>query len=346
MKTDLSLAQNKCFELLPKVSRSFALAIEALPNPSRDYVCVSYLLCRIVDTIEDHPELQEKGSHFDCFDNSLLHIENFDSLSFEILENINAPQSWDDELMKNCRFVFQFYRSFPKEIRNILQRNIFEMSQGMRDYTARGGKGGIILESNEDLDRYCYYVAGTVGNLLTEVFAFESGINDPRWIQAQKIRGYHFALGLQKVNMIKDVVQDLQRGSIFLPQAWLNQFNLSPSDLMEGGNNSKVRSLLFFFIRQAASHLEMSRDYILNLPKNQIGFRLFCIWPYTMAIDTLIKGITKQDLFTREHEIKVSRPQMYRMMKLTSLLAPKTTLLKLYFNSKISSLHHLLFNKN
>ena len=54
---DITQAQVICREILPKVSRSFTLAIQALPEPTRDYIFVTYLLCRMMDTI-NHPSYQ------------------------------------------------------------------------------------------------------------------------------------------------------------------------------------------------------------------------------------------------------------------------------------------------
>lgn len=337
---DVAQAKTICDDLLPKVSRSFALAIAALPEPARSYICVAYLLCRMVDTIEDHPTLAGKDQHYDIFDRCLLDIEQWEAFDISSLERMAPPQSWDDELMRNSKAVFALYASFPVAVRAILKRNVFEMSQGMRSYTARSGHGAITLRDSADLDRYCYYVAGTVGNLLTEVFAHESGITDEAWLRRQKERGYHFALGLQKVNMIKDVVADLKRGSVFVPTEWLTRFGVTTSDLGEGEGNPRVRALLLHFVREAVEHLAVARDYILDLPVKPVGFRVFCIWPYVMALDTLLLALAKGRLFTADHEIKVSRVDMFKMMEKTKRVAGFNLPLKFYFNRKISGLRH------
>src|SRR5690349_24917811 len=44
-------------QILPHVSRTFALTIPQLPMPLRTSVTTAYLLCRIADTIEDEPAL-------------------------------------------------------------------------------------------------------------------------------------------------------------------------------------------------------------------------------------------------------------------------------------------------
>lgn len=335
-----------CYDLLPKVSRSFALAIEALPEPSRAYVCVAYLLCRIVDTIEDHPTLQQKEIYYDIFDGILRNHGICNQKDLDTLKSILPPQKWDNELMLLSEHVYALFASFPNKVQSILENNILEMSLGMRSYTTGHVGTSIILKTDHDLDKYCYYVAGTVGNLLTEIFAHESNITDTAWINRQKAKGYHFALGLQKTNMIKDVVQDLKRGSIFVPQSWLVDFKITPEDLIQGESNAKIRQLLVYFIRQACGHMLIARDYIIDLPKNPVGHRVFCIWPYVLALDTLRVGLYKSGLFTEAHEIKVSREEMFKMMSLTKRVAQYNMPLKLYFNRKLSAVGDGLTTSN
>ena len=73
-----------CEDLLPQVSRTFALSIEMLPEALREYVRVAYLLCRVLDTIEDAPglELLEREALFDEF-NALLRSPERKTEAFE-----------------------------------------------------------------------------------------------------------------------------------------------------------------------------------------------------------------------------------------------------------------------
>ena len=41
------------YELLCKTSRTFALAIPLLPEPTQSTVCLAYLVFRVADTLED-----------------------------------------------------------------------------------------------------------------------------------------------------------------------------------------------------------------------------------------------------------------------------------------------------
>src|SRR5437764_10121712 len=78
MATRSEQANAFCQEILPSVSRTFALSIRLLPGDLGSAVRDAYLLCRIADTVEDAPGLsaQEKASLLDalavCFDDSAL----------------------------------------------------------------------------------------------------------------------------------------------------------------------------------------------------------------------------------------------------------------------------------
>ena len=51
-----------CSDILPRVSRTFALSIAALPEALRDAIRVAYLLCRVVDTVEDDETLGQPSA--------------------------------------------------------------------------------------------------------------------------------------------------------------------------------------------------------------------------------------------------------------------------------------------
>jgi farnesyl-diphosphate farnesyltransferase len=57
LPTDPDLAF--CYDVLNRVSRSFAVVIQQLPQPLRDAVCVFYLVLRGLDTVEDDMALDD-----------------------------------------------------------------------------------------------------------------------------------------------------------------------------------------------------------------------------------------------------------------------------------------------
>ena len=63
-----------CRSMLPKVSRTFALGIQMMPAPFETWVTVGYLLCRVVDTVEDTPDIEwaVRRRLFTAFEHALI----------------------------------------------------------------------------------------------------------------------------------------------------------------------------------------------------------------------------------------------------------------------------------
>ena len=73
------------------------------------------------------------------------------------------------------------------------------------------------LDDLAQLDRYCYHVAGVVGEMLTELFCdYSSEIGERR--EELHALSVSFGQGLQMTNILKDVWEDHRRGACWLPR--------------------------------------------------------------------------------------------------------------------------------
>src|SRR6476620_7613825 len=106
-------AERFAHEILPAVSRTFALSIRVLPGALGRAVLAAYLLCRIADTLEDEPTLpaRAKAALLDelarCFD---------DAVAADAFPDRVAHVTGDAahiRLTKNADLVFVLYRSLP-----------------------------------------------------------------------------------------------------------------------------------------------------------------------------------------------------------------------------------------
>jgi farnesyl-diphosphate farnesyltransferase len=279
-----------CEELLPQVSRTFALSIEALPEPTREYVRVAYLLCRILDTVEDATDvpLADRESLFDCF-NGLLGSVDQDAREFEEAASVlGGEESFDVQLCRGASAVVRRYRSFPPEIRECLQGPILEMSDGMRSYVRRfATHGQHRISSTEDLEEYCYFVAGTVGKLLTGLFLARCPL--PSEVAARlHEHKVSFGLGLQLVNILKDVADDLERGACFLPLDLLEERGVSPQDVLLPENRGAVMDIVEGLIERAQIHLDAAKRYVLCWPVEEgYPIRVFTLVPLALACASL-----------------------------------------------------------
>lgn len=121
---------------LQQVSRTFALTIPVLPMPLADWVGNAYLLCRIVDTIEDDPSLScpIKQQHMDLF---LTSLQGGCSISVEAWSrqlagclSINTPAG-EQALIADIPAVLARLFSFPAAVQRILVQGVSIMSRGM-----------------------------------------------------------------------------------------------------------------------------------------------------------------------------------------------------------------------
>jgi phytoene synthase len=107
----------------------------------------------------------------------------------------------------------------------------------------------------EELELYCYRVAGTVGLMSTAVMGIEPPIATP-WNPNPEImipNQEAIALGIanQLTNILRDVGEDALRGRIYLPLDDLALFNYNEDDLFKGIVDERWRGLMRFQIQRA-----------------------------------------------------------------------------------------------
>src|SRR5262245_45182347 len=166
MRNDVASDRAFCREMLPKVSRTFALCIRFLPANLDYAVLVAYLLCRVADTIEDSVALKPADkdallAHFrSCLDEG-------GPDAAPLASAFAGSQAHDEGLAARAEAVLREFRRLPQAQRDAIRPWVKEMCAGMAEFARRGTGDTARMEalaSVEDLDRYCYYVAGTVGH--------------------------------------------------------------------------------------------------------------------------------------------------------------------------------------
>jgi farnesyl-diphosphate farnesyltransferase len=208
-------------DLLAKTSRTFALSIPMLPEPTRRHVGVAYLLFRIADTFEDAAlwgRERRVGALHDL--GVLLERPGSESeAAARWLDDIPIEHAGYVELLRETPFVMSEYWSMPEAAREALRRDLLRTVRGMADVVRRGdARGNLRLADLRDLRYYCYVVAGIVGEMLTELFLIDSPALD-RVAARLRRRSRFFGEGLQLVNILKDSAVDATEGRTYLPAA-------------------------------------------------------------------------------------------------------------------------------
>ncbi len=287
---------------LIRVSRTFALTIRMLHDPLRTYASAAYLLCRVVDTIEDCESLstESKCVYLRDFCGRISGTPGSGSAGAAF----GDPATWEERLTLHESDILDLIRSFPVDIQDIIFRYVVEMAEGMVMFLEQQNERGILhFQSHEQLDQYCYYVAGTVGLMMNDMFAAISGTDK----SADTGSAVELGLGLQLTNIVKDIQKDRLRNIHYCPPGenphWPGQVS-TPS---EDDPNWEIFSLA----SAAISHLTGGKEYILGLESSLNQYKLFCATNYLMAWKTL-EACLKDPLRTASIDgTKISRFCVY-----------------------------------
>ncbi|CAI0378242.1 unnamed protein product [Linum tenue] len=233
-----------CYTMLHKVSRSFALVIQQLGTELRDAVCIFYLVLRALDTVEDdtsiatdikvpilnafHRHIYDKEWHFSC-----------GTKEYKVLM---------DEFHHVSTAFLELGKGYQEAIEDITQR----MGAGMAKFICKE------VETVDDYDEYCHYVAGLVGLGLSKLF-HASG------------------------------KEDLQ------PDSLSNSMGLFLQDLKYEENSVKAVQCLNDMVTNALIHMDDCVKYMSDLRDPAI-FR-FCAIPQIMAIGTLAMCYNNIEVF-------------------------------------------------
>nr|AEA41712.1 squalene synthase [Eleutherococcus senticosus]AEA41714.1 squalene synthase [Eleutherococcus senticosus]AEA41716.1 squalene synthase [Eleutherococcus senticosus] len=258
-----------CYSMLHKVSRSFGLVIQQLGPQLRDAVCIFYLVLRALDTVEDdtsistevkvpiliafHRHIYDNDWHFSC-----------GTKEYKVLM---------DEFHHVSNAFLELGSGYKDAIEDITMR----MGAGMAKFICKE------VETIDDYDEYCHYVAGLVGLGLSKLF-HASGLEDLATDSVSNSMG----LFLQKTNIIRDYLEDINeipKSRMFWPRQIWSKYVDKLEDLKYEENSGKAVQCLNDMVTNALLHVEDCLKYMSDLRDPAI-FR-FCAIPQIMAIGTL-----------------------------------------------------------
>ena len=317
--------------LLEGVSRTFALTIPQLPEKLYGAVANAYLLCRIVDTIEDEVSLSPGQKKYFCseFIDIVKTGTNSEPFAVELAPLLSSQTSpAEHTLIHVLPRVIQITHKFDPDQIEALACCVETMAEGMPIFQAQDLHGG--LPTLADMDRYCYYVAGCVGEMLAKLFCHYS----PEIAQHKDellSLSVSFGQGLQMTNILKDIWDDAERGVCWLPQDIFTETGFDLKTLTPETNEQSFRKGLEHLISIAHSHLHNALRYTLLLPAHETGIRNFCLWALGMAVLTLKK--IKQNLdFNNSDQVKITRNSVKATILSTRLVGRSNMMLSLLFN--------------
>jgi farnesyl-diphosphate farnesyltransferase len=309
-----------CFDILPEVSRTFALSISQLKDPLRSEVCVAYLICRILDTIEDSPTLTIEEKEF--YIGKFIRILEEESLKNELFfkdlsDKISQSSAISDvALVENGEEVTSSFFCFKEESKRAISPWVEEMGKGMIIYSKKMFSNAKIyqIKTFRELEEYCYYIAGTVGFMLTNLFKANCKEITEESYRYLKERANDFGLALQKVNILKDIRDDLKRGWCFLPEEILSKRGIKVEDISKEENGALIFDVLSPLFESLRKDLKSGFEYLIAIPKKEKEIRLFLSTSLFFASSTVDLLIKKKREFLSEAKLKISRLQVAQIL--------------------------------
>jgi farnesyl-diphosphate farnesyltransferase len=345
---DTGVAADFCRLWLKLVSRTFALNIRILPTELEETVRLAYLFMRIADTIEDDRAMEPERRK-DLLDRFVGCFAPAGSDPEKVEDFLRAlPESWRTEnhadlfLVAHADLVFEVFAGVRADRRAAVEERVREMCSGMVHYALRRETDGWFrLETRQELLDYCYFVAGTVGLMLTELFAGE-GIAPARR-ERLRSNSVAFGLALQLVNIARDIPADGTRSTVFVPEEMCRARGIEPAQLWEAEHREAASAVLQDLVRLADREVRKAQEYILDLPRTLWRLRLFCLWPLLMAQDTLaVLAADPPGALDPSKRAKIGRGRVRRILWTTALTCWSNLLLKVQFNRRNRRLEALL----
>lgn len=308
------------FDAVRGVSRTFAITIDVLEEPMKSAICVGYLLCRVPDTVEDasHVPADEQVRLLDTYDRALdpddpTTVEAFQE---EVDGWLPAPDERDADwqVVAEADRIFRAYESQPPEVREAVRGPVRELVSGMGMFVERyADEGGLRIQTVAELEEYCHYVAGTVGELITNL-ATHGGASVERERRLYEC-AESFGRLLQLVNIAKDVHDDYhEENNVYLPAAWLRAEGVSPERVCEPENRAGVAEVVRRTADRARSYLGDAQHYLETVPLERGNTLAAWAVPYLLAVGTLREVTDRPEDAVRERAIKVSREEVHAVI--------------------------------
>ncbi|WP_017316897.1 squalene/phytoene synthase family protein [Mastigocladopsis repens] len=253
--------------ILKETSRTFYIPIIQLPLGLQEAVASAYLCLRAIDEIEDHSELDNLTKAKLLRTISLILQAGGDGFAVDAFyKGLNSHEHILPEVSLRIR---EWAILAPASI----APRIWDATAAMADRMAYWAETNWKIHTESDLDRYTFGVAGAVGLMLSDLWAWYDGT------QTNRIHAIGFGRGLQAVNIIRNHSEDMARGVDFFPEAW------SAEDMHN----------------YARRNLELADAYTSALPD---GPALdFCQIPLTLAYGTLDALANGKDKLSRSDVI-------------------------------------------
>lgn len=312
------------YATLAKVSRSFALVIMELGPVLRHPICVFYLILRALDTVEDDTSIHADIRRDLCTKFHTFLDANEDEEGWSSSEYGDGAEK---DLLQHFPTILRCYRAIDPSMRHVVKDITRRMGAGMAEHIEDTS-----CDSTADYDQYCHYVAGLVGLGLSDIFAI-SGCEEPGFSDRTELSN-SMGLFLQKTNIIRDYLEDINEGRTFWPREIWAQYGSSLTDFKDQANRKFALAVLNHMITDALRHVPDCVEYMSHVQTQDV-FNFVAV-PQVMAIATLAELQNNGKVF--EGVVKIRRSKTAQLVLNTKSM---DDLYKVFFDYAVKMLRSI-----
>jgi farnesyl-diphosphate farnesyltransferase len=192
------------------------------------------------------------------------------------------------------------------------------MVDGMAMFVDRHAHcGGLRIDDRDELEQYCYYAAGTVGTLITNLLT-RGDVADER-VSRLRDTAEEFGLLLQLVNVSKDVYDDYtEENNVYLPAEWLAAEGVDQESVVDPAHRDSAARVVGRTAEYARSFLDDAQTYLESMPLTHGNTMEAWTVPYLLAVGTLRELRSRPEDALTEAGVKVSRQEVFAVMAVAS----------------------------
>ncbi|KOS21661.1 putative squalene synthase [Escovopsis weberi] len=291
---------SECFRFLNKTSRSFAAVIQELNHELLVPVTLFYLVLRGLDTIEDDMTIP--------LETKVPILRNFHNTMVQDGWQYHESQEKDRELLEKFDVVVTELKRLKKPYFDIIKDMTIKMGNGMADYAQNAKMLADGVQTIEEYEMYCHYVAGLVGEGLTRLMV-ASDLANPKLMERPALTE---SMGqfLQKTNIIRDIAEDWEVGRRWYPREIWSRHVDKWEDLFDPNQRDKAVNCVSDMVLDALKHAEDCIFYMTSM-RDQSAFNFVAI-PQGMAIATLEKCFRNPAVL--ERNVKITKGDACQIM--------------------------------
>jgi len=280
-----------------------------LPKSRRGEVGLTYLLARFADTLTDSGQwtLDDRLAHLTAWENAIL--QKNPSL-WKLKGTLGTFSESEVQLLLIGGPLIEALKALSERSQDlslaVLKTLISAMKWDLKTFSAATTAQPVYgCRDLATFDWYCVSIAGCVGAYWVKVFDLPQNLEN---------LAIEYGKGLQRINILRDCMEDFQRGRVYLPQDLLKKFEIEETNFW---TSITWRDFVLDYLAETRKLLRYGANFCDAIPYKNWRLRWASMMPVQIGLETLSK--LESEILDPQSKTKISRAQVRALVWRTSL---------------------------